>query len=642
MYALKWDRPGASPVLRWALSLPLGFDPSFAQVWLVLSTWWRLAGLFDFVRQAWSALSELPSPKTGIFHAVSCALELLGWTLGADWVLFTPWFHTPWHRLSLDELRKIVGHFWQQRMVERLHHRKDFAGLNGLDCQISFGSYRAHDLATAELVATIQDGTFYTNNIFAKFDPDKPALCVQCNQTDDLQHRCLYCPRFADVRDRHQNAVTRWPSQTRAFTDHALVGLNPFLGKHWRFLMGMPSQCENFYLQPSGDGVQHVFTDGTCLAPKTGSLRLAAWAVVSMRDNLVLADGLLPGLIQTIDAAELYATYACLRWSLWYGVEVCIHSDSSYAVNGLNFLKNSHYIPRHWKNQELWAAVNEVLRQLDPGQWCVHKVFAHGDPAYAPSALDEWWLAGNRKADRAAARVFERSPASFWNNYLELCKFHDQQSQMVSEQIAFLLDMARSSLEQKPTHSVDVEDLPLSALVLSWSPNQCDLASQFLLESIADIDVQNLDGFSAQFSEPIASFIYSVDLEAPQARFVSGLELLCAFLSLHEGAIPHPKLVGGVVQYLDPDVTCAGGLMRHTIASGLRIFRLGVEKVLTSLGVQFQVKSTSRPDLYVYVKHWSIFIGWPMEVAHPTDSLLASWFAPRPYRRACDLARPIP
>ena len=275
------------------------------------------------------------------------------------------------------------------------------------------------------------------------------------------------------------------------------------------------------------------------------------------------------------------------------------------------------------------------------GQWSVHKVYSHGDLVYAPTVLDEWWTRGNRKADHAAARVFERSPTVFWNNYLELCKFHDLHSQLVREQISFLLDMAHSSLEQKPAQFFDAEDLPVSSLVLSWSPNQCDLSSQFLPENVAEIDVQMLGGFTSQFCESLANFIHSIDLEAPHSRFVTGLELMCAFLTLHEGAIPHPRLVDGVVNYCDDSIR-GGGLMRHTIAAALKVFRLGFETVLTALGVQFLVKPTCRPDIFVYVKHWSVHVGWPLEFSQAVDPVLISWFANRPYRRACDLARPLP
>ena len=547
MYALKWDRSGASPIVRWGLAQPLGFDPSFAQVWMVLSTWWRLSHVFEFVWNAWASLSELSLPRTGIFHAVSAALTLLGWTLGADWALRTPWFDVRWHDLALEELRLLVGHFWQQQMIQRVRRRKDFAGLDSLDVYISLRSFKPKDIATAELVATIQDGTFCANNIIHKFDPDKPDLCSLCGQTDDLQHRCLVCPKYEEVRSQHVHAVRQWPLHSRAFTDHALVPLNPFQQARWGALIGMPDQSENFYLHPCGDGPQHLFTDGACLSPTVEPLRLAAWAVISMKDNMIVADGLVPGLIQTIDLAELYAAYAALKWALRHSVEIVLHVDSSYVVNGLSCLRTSQSVPKHWRNQKLWGSVNEVLQQLLSGQWHVHKVFSHGDPTFANTVLDEWMIAGNRKADRAAGLVFDRCPSDFWNNYVSLSQYHFRQSQLVQSQLNFLLDIARCSFDQS-TQPLDVEDVTLSTLVLPWSHNTCDLAAQLSWDSISELNVQQMGGFSVQFCESAFQFLYALDLEAPQARFVTGLELLCAFLTFFEGSVPHPKIVNGVVK----------------------------------------------------------------------------------------------
>ena len=642
MYALRWDRPGASSVLRWALSLPLGFDPSFAQVWAILGTWWRLAQLFEFVSEAWTSLAEFAPPRTGLLHAVHCALDLLGWTLGADWVLYTPCFDVPWQRLSLEELRILVGHFWQQTMCLKVGHRQDFAGLTDIDVAVSFRSFRASDMATAELVATIQDGTFCTNNIFAKFDSEKPADCVLCGHPDTLQHRCLFCPKFNDVRVRRPVAVARWPSKPRAFTDHALQSKNPFLEPHWNNLIQMPSSFENFYHRPLDGGLYHVFTDGTCMRPDNEVLRLTAWAVVNMNDNSIIADGMVPGLIQTIDAAELCAALAALCWALQCRLCICIHADSSFVVQGLSFLRTHAYIPKHWKYPDLWGKVNDTLRQLDLAQWSAHKVCSHEDFVAAPSTLHEWWLAGNRKADGAAGRVFDRCPSDFWNTYQNLCRHHEQGRQEVCEQIALLLDVAQSVFENRAPLDHDQENTLISSLALQWLPNQSDLAMQFPIDGLDSFSVQQLGGFSAQFSSSVLEYLKSLDFEAPQARYVTGLELLCGFLVLFNGSIPYQRLESGALLFLDPSASRAGGLMRHTITSALRIFKMAVEKILSLLDVQYCVSTGCRPDLGIHVKSWTLLIGWPYDVNQKVGDVLQQWFALRPYRRACDIARPIP
>ena len=78
----------------------------------------------------------------------------------------------------------------------------------------------------------------------------------------------------------------------------------------------------------------------------------------------------------------------------------------------------------------------------------------------------------------------------------------------------------------------------------------------------------------------------------------------------------------------------AGGLLKHTIASAFKVFRTVIERVLTCVGAQYFHQSTRRPDVGVYVKHWSLQIGW----VDDADISVAA----RPYRRACDIARPLP
>ena len=86
----------------------------------------------------------------------------------------------------------------------------------------------------------------------------------------------------------------------------------------------------------------------------------------------------------------------------------------------------------------------------------------------------------------------------------------------------------------------------------------------------------------------------------------------------------------------------AGGLLKHTIASAFKVFHTVIERVLTCVGAQYFHQSTRRPDVGVYVKHWSLQIGWPDDVDISVAATSRSWFAARPYRRACDIARPLP
>ena len=97
------------------------------------------------------------------------------------------------------------------------------------------------------------------------------------------------------------------------------------------------------------------------------------------------------------------------------------------------------------------------------------------------------------------------------------------------------------------------------------------------------------------------------------------MEVLCLF----------KWLTVGVLSFHDLS-TCAAGLMRHTFASAIKIFKLGIERLFHGLGVQFRCQSTCRPDLGLYVKHWSTHVGWPECVENAVSNVIRGWFE-RPY-----------
>eukprot|EP00438_Fugacium_kawagutii_P023471 Skav220967 [mRNA] locus=scaffold1928:399017:402731:+ [translate_table: standard] len=218
LFALKWDRAGANPILRWALMLP----------------------------SVGSCLSSIQ----GLFHSVHSALDLLGWVLDDSFQLHLDGISLSWLTLSLESLRLLVGHFWQQHMCTRLGSRKDLEGLTSIDVDVSFGSYRTEDLGTAELVATIQDGSFYTHSAIAKFDASKSATCSQCGVEDTVQHRCLVCPKYASIRAEAADVLDGWTNRPRYFNEHGLMPCNPFLLDHWINLLQLPDVTETFHCHP--------------------------------------------------------------------------------------------------------------------------------------------------------------------------------------------------------------------------------------------------------------------------------------------------------------------------------------------------------------------------------------------------------
>ena len=210
---------------------------------------------------------------------------------------------------------------------------------------------------------------------------------------------------------------------------------------------------------------------------------------------------------------------------------------------------------------------------------------------------------------------------------------------MVREQLAFLLDIAKHTLENTQDVVFDEEDIPVGSLCLNWVSNESALFSQ--VDPSFEFTVQNLGGFTAQFSNSILAYLIDLDMVAVNSRFVTGIELLAGFVAVHGGEIPFPKQSSGHILYEDPVNIRAGGLQRHTVATAFRIFKIAIETLLPLAGVQYNCIRSNRVDLGLFVDHWSIHIGWPSHVDQVVSAKVRDWFCNRPYRKACDLARPL-
>lgn len=675
MFALGWDRAGANPLIRWSLLQPTGYDPEFYQLWQTFLSFWRMSRLFPYIREAWSATRHVSELSQGLLYSVELALELLDWVLDGQWNLHV-WDQTlHWFSIELETLKLLVLHCWQQSLCQRWEHRKDFQGLPTIDVEVSFRSFKTSNVATAELVSTLQDGTFYTAHCISKFDVACSSVCTFCGVVDDLAHRCVVCPRYDAVRQQHPEAVRRWSQMPRAFNEHALIESNPFLWQHWCNLLHLPDTTHCHFFTPQTGIRYHVFTDGSCWNSSSATKRLAAWAAVVMEANIILAHGVVPGLLQTIDVAEAMGMLSVLRWAVLYQSAVTMHSDSQYAVDGLLFLQQHYYVPDHWKHQILWHQMLELCHQLQPGQLVIHKVNSHGLEEQALDSLEEWLIRGNAKADAAANAAQKLRSDDFMNTYRSLCSHHDRSVGLVTSQVEFLLDVSRFDLENKgSTHHVDTEDLPLSFLVQQTFPNDSNLAAQFELDLlmpsrqtmgsepfdfedaapndgslVAQFELEATDllpaqcpcGFSRDFSAKVLSFLLNLDVSAARCRMVTGIELLAAFGALNMGSIPHPRIVEGVTVYEEPHLVVAGGLVRHTITSAALALRRCIVQLLSHFGVLAQTGQSNRPDLGLFFNVWAIRVGWPDHVEAVSRVVISRWFDSRPARRACDLARPF-
>eukprot|EP00438_Fugacium_kawagutii_P029499 Skav222725 [mRNA] locus=scaffold2390:142978:151550:+ [translate_table: standard] len=642
MFALGWNRAGASPAVRWSLMQNPMLDPLFFQVWNVLSNFWRLSLTYPYVREAWLAFRSLSHlSNQGIFHAFEMALETLDWLLDEQWTLHVIDLRLSWHSISLDTLRHLAVRCWQQAVSRDVGLRKDYHGLTYVDVRVSFGSYVADTKAEHELAATIQDGTFFLNKYIAKFDPTKSEQCTQCGTLDTLEHRCLHCPRYAAIRTKHSAAVQEWSVADPCFTHHAMVGANPFLWKHWQMLLELPDSRQDFFATPTHQGTHHVYTDGSCLFPAT-DWKLAAWATVLMDTNMIISQGVVPGLLQTSDLAELYAVHSALCWALEFSVKVCIHCDNQYVLSGLDHLCRVSRVPGSWKYVHVWLQVLEVVRLLDSDMWETHQVYSHQDYCRATSSLQEWFTQGNAKADRATARAQKQRPAAFMENHQNLLRHDSEQRLRVRRQMNFLVDIARQDLQSgADCIPWDSEDVMLSELGINFEANPKMLAAQVDHDHVQRIPLHLSGGFCHSFRSKLQAFLISCDAQAASAKFVTGLELLAAYVEMAHGTIPIPRKVGCDIIYEDPALVIGGGLIRMTLAGALNTLKKALGVLFADAQIQCEWGRASRVDVGLCADIWAIRIGWDTDFDRVVMPRIHTWSSGRPWRKASDFARPI-
>eukprot|EP00438_Fugacium_kawagutii_P022223 Skav203956 [mRNA] locus=scaffold391:472720:477201:+ [translate_table: standard] len=638
MFALGWNRAGASPAVRWSLMQNPMLDPLFFQVWNVISNFWRLSKTYPLVRESWIPFfSSGHLSNQGVFHAFEMALQILDWLLDDTWTLHVRDLFLNWHQVSLDTLRQLAIFCWRQRVGRE---RSDFEGLQSIDVNVSFGSYKATTIAESELVATIQDGTFYLNKHLSKFDASKQATCANCGEEDTLEHRCLRCPKYAAVRNEHVEAIQQWDSSPY-FAQHALVEMNPFQWTHWKLLQALPDTRQDFFAGPHHDGLHHIFTDGSCKFPAS-PWKLAAWGVILMDSNRVLAQGVVPGLVQTSDLAELFAAHSALCWALHYGARICLHTDSQYVISGLDHLRRVGHVPGSWKYVHIWWQVLEVLHLLGDHMWDTHHVFSHQNCSSAANALQEWFIRGNANADSVPAQAQLLRPPDFEDNYQRLLA-HDRCSRLkVRRQLQLLVAIAQTDLRNGVGMTEwDPEDTMISELGISCTENGQLLAQQVDSDFVQHIPRHLSGGFSFHFRQQLLRFVISCDMQAATSRFVSGLELLAAFMLSGDVSIPIPRKVGADIIYEDPVDVIGGGLIRVTFAGALSTLKKALFTVFNDSHVQCEWGRASRVDVGLLTSVWAIRIGWGDLLDGAVVSKLHSWASGRPWRYAYDFARPF-
>eukprot|EP00435_Cladocopium_sp_Y103_P073392 s153_g43.t1 len=265
-------------------------------------------------------------------------------------------------------LKALLTDAWHQRLAQEVSHRPDFAPLCGLQWPPSRHESRLAALGVARINA-LREGAFVTGAAHGKFDLIKGAHCPHCTAG-------------------HLGASS---------------------ASLWR-------------------RVHDLFTDGSCTFSATPALSLASWAVVSATHEAILAAGPLPGLLQSVDRAELLAALATVRWTWEQRTCSVLWTDSTYVALGIQATLDSKTTVPHDTNEDSWSELTDLLLCLPEDAFRVQHVSSHRNPAAQTDDFHAWTAKWKAWADRQARRALDFFPSS-----LKQCQQRFEEAYFVSE-----------------------------------------------------------------------------------------------------------------------------------------------------------------------------------------------------------------
>ena len=225
----------------------------------------------DFVN---SVISHQGNP-IGPAGALARYLQLVGWSLTSDGTLTLDGYLSV--SLQYDSLRYIrctLRQSWAYFINREICHRKGVPSVP-FDYTILSQALRSMSPTAIRQIAYNLTGGYQVGAVKAQWTSTVDIQCPHCGQPDTHAHQQLECPTFADVRQRHPQAIiylTRnqqklWFPLPHSFPDFTI--LRQLLG-----FRGQDTGHTPIYL--CGDTL-YFYTDGSADTPTHPGTRRAAW-----------------------------------------------------------------------------------------------------------------------------------------------------------------------------------------------------------------------------------------------------------------------------------------------------------------------------------------------------------------------------
>ena len=628
MSSLRWDRAGASPLVRPGLFYTKKLDPGFYQFIRVLKLFRRQCLRGEHVRNLWEQFSRASARRTvGPFAKLQEQLCLVGWHLDAQLALWLSRdLQIPLLQCTEEALEYFAEHYWRQAVSKLLAQRSGYHDLQGIALEHLEHFDKRLTTAQRELLMIVREGAFFTGAALSKFDPKVSEVCQVCGQLDTLKHRYVACSKYDDVRVDHAEVLGIWPDLPESLALHGLTSDNPYRVQRWQALYRLGEERIRFHGTFPAVPDVHVFTDGTCDDPTSVSTCLAAWAVVSPGVDGVVASGGLPGVMQTTPRAELYAVVQAVRWSQHSDALVHVWCDCAYVVEGFRVLLSTGSIAPDISNEDLWHELADAVAATSAGYVC-HKVSAHEDPGTTESPVEDWALVWNGRADTAAKVANWNRPAWFCQIHQEFLAAWSQSAEQLELVAALHLAIAERDVMIRTPRALegDEEEIIIERVIGTpqWSVSTSSTERLRELPERTNFTVQALACFS--------QWVCSLEANIERHCEVTFLELwfgFRSFLFVSEG--------------VDSLSSSKNPFHQTTCAAELRIFRQLFRFWVRRHGLQMKYSRTCLVDVGVLVGLDAVMFPWSDEVEQQVLRQVRQFVGARPISNCQGLSRPCP
>ena len=304
-------KPGVSPWLACSVGATQTVDPAFCllvqRIRLFRLMWWDFPQAHARMRRG---LVSLRCGNGGVSYLLAKQLRSLDWLpqglevkddVGRSFHLV----ETP-----LKAVKRVLESSWMEQVGKNVAHRKECGEVSRIDLALS-RTWMKYPLAEQSLLLVQCTGVTYTRDgLSHAVGLEVSRACPLCGQDDSRLHRAKFCEVVADLRgpllsflrDRelpaHTWAYGLWdePASLRDWQADACA-------LEWPFLV-----------ESTAVGRQFVFTDGSCLSPRSPVLSISGGSAILAKNTGKVHEAFSKVLVQWLGALRRYPTSAA-GWS---------------------------------------------------------------------------------------------------------------------------------------------------------------------------------------------------------------------------------------------------------------------------------------------------------------------------------------